>query len=90
MLDYHLVFPFSIIQNEFSGSFCFNYICVKIRNMQPNNFEQGPKNVSMKNAVMMLNEMFPPPSAPQYKVLSMTGDQLLSRQKYKTVLKKLL
>lgn len=35
--------------------------------------ESGPKNVSMKNAVMMLNEMFPPPSAPQYKVLSMTG-----------------
>lgn len=27
----------------------------------------------MKNAVMMLNEMFPPPSAAQYKVLSMTG-----------------
>ena len=27
----------------------------------------------MKNAVMMLNEMFPPPGAAQYKVLSMTG-----------------
>ena len=27
----------------------------------------------MKNAVMMLNEMFPPPAAAQYKVLSMTG-----------------
>ena len=27
----------------------------------------------MKNAVMMLNEMFPPPSAPQYKVTSQTG-----------------
>ena len=39
--------------------------------------EQGPgqglKNVTMKNAVMMLNEMFPPPGAPQYKVVSMTG-----------------
>ena len=32
-----------------------------------------PKDVPMKNAVMMLNEMFPPPSAAQYKVLSMTG-----------------
>jgi len=32
-----------------------------------------PKDVAMKNAVMMLNEMFPPPSAPQYKVTSMTG-----------------
>ena len=27
----------------------------------------------MKNAVMMLNEMFPPPGAPQYKVVSMSG-----------------
>ena len=27
----------------------------------------------MKNAVMMLNEMFPPPGAPQYKVMSMSG-----------------
>ena len=27
----------------------------------------------MKNAVMMLNEMFPPPGAPQYKVISMSG-----------------
>ena len=35
--------------------------------------EQGLKNVTMKNAVMMLNEMFPPPGAPQYKVVSMTG-----------------
>jgi len=33
----------------------------------------GPKEVAMKNAVMMLNEMFPPPGAPQYKVTSMTG-----------------
>ena len=32
-----------------------------------------PKEVPMKNAVMMLNEMFPPPGAAQYKVLSMTG-----------------
>jgi len=32
-----------------------------------------PKDVPMKNAVMMLNEMFPPPSAPQYRVTSMTG-----------------
>ena len=34
---------------------------------------EQPKEVPMKNAVMMLNEMFPPPSAAQYKVLSMTG-----------------
>ena len=33
----------------------------------------SPKQVPMKNAVMMLNEMFPPPGAAQYKVLSMTG-----------------
>ena len=32
-----------------------------------------PKDVVMKNAVMMLNEMYPPPSAPQYRVISMTG-----------------
>ena len=32
-----------------------------------------PKEVPMKNAVMMLNEMFPPPGAAQYKVLSMKG-----------------
>jgi len=32
-----------------------------------------PKDVIMKNAVMMLNEMYPPPSAPQYRVISMTG-----------------
>ena len=31
---------------------------------------RGPKEVAMKNAVMMLNEMFPPPGAPQYKVVS--------------------
>ena len=38
--------------------------------------QQSPppaKTVSMKNAVMMLNEMFPPPDAPQYKVISMHG-----------------
>ena len=34
---------------------------------------EQPKEVPMKNAVMMLNEMFPPPGAAQYKVLSMTG-----------------
>ena len=34
---------------------------------------RGPKEVAMKNAVMMLNEMFPPPGAPQYKVVSMSG-----------------
>ena len=28
------------------------------------------KTVQLKNAVMMLNEMFPPPRAPQYKVTS--------------------
>ena len=33
----------------------------------------SPKDVPMKNAVMMLNEMFPPPAAPQYRVTSMTG-----------------
>jgi len=33
----------------------------------------SPKEVAMKNAVMMLNEMFPPPAAPQYKVTAMTG-----------------
>jgi hypothetical protein len=27
----------------------------------------------MKNAVMMLNEMFPPPGAATYRVMSMTG-----------------
>ena len=32
-----------------------------------------PKDVAMNNAVMMLNEMFPPPRAPQYKVTSQTG-----------------
>jgi hypothetical protein len=31
------------------------------------------KPVQLKNAVMMLNEMFPPPRAPQYKVTSQTG-----------------
>ena len=31
------------------------------------------KPVQIKNAVMMLNEMFPPPKAPQYKVTSQTG-----------------
>ena len=31
------------------------------------------KPVQIKNAVMMLNEMFPPPRAPQYKVTSQTG-----------------
>ena len=31
------------------------------------------KSISMKNAVMMLNELFPPPGAPQYKVVSMSG-----------------
>ena len=36
-------------------------------------FPEQPKEVPMKNAVMMLNEMFPPPAAAQYKVLSMTG-----------------
>ena len=30
-------------------------------------------NVPIKNAVMMLNELFPPPKAPQYKVTSQTG-----------------
>ena len=39
---------------------------------KPGSPEQ-PKEVPMKNAVMMLNEMFPPPGAAQYKVLSMTG-----------------
>ena len=29
--------------------------------------------MQIKNAVMMLNEMFPPPRAPQYKVTSQTG-----------------
>ena len=29
--------------------------------------------IPIKNAVMMLNEMFPPPKAPQYKVTSKTG-----------------
>ena len=29
--------------------------------------------IPIKNAVMMLNEMFPPPKAPQYKVTSQTG-----------------
>ena len=29
----------------------------------------------MKNAVMMLNEIFPPPGSPQYKILSMSGSQ---------------
>ena len=33
----------------------------------------APKDDDMKNAVMMLNEMFPPPSALQYRVTSMTG-----------------
>lgn len=31
------------------------------------------KSIPIKNAVMMLNEMFPPPKAPQYKVTSQTG-----------------
>ena len=31
------------------------------------------KPVQIKNAVMMLNEMFPPPKTPQYKVTSQTG-----------------
>jgi len=31
------------------------------------------KQIPIKNAVMMLNEMFPPPKAPQYKVTSQTG-----------------
>ncbi|CAB4063790.1 ADARB [Lepeophtheirus salmonis] len=31
------------------------------------------RNIPIKNAIMMLNEMFPPPKAPQYKVLSQTG-----------------
>ena len=31
------------------------------------------KSISMKNAVMMLNELFPPPGAPQYRVVSMSG-----------------
>jgi len=35
--------------------------------------DSAPKEVAMKNAVMMLNEMFPPPTAPQYRVTSMTG-----------------
>jgi len=35
--------------------------------------QPSPKDVPMKNAVMMLNEMFPPPAAPQYRVTSMTG-----------------
>lgn len=32
-----------------------------------------PRPVPVKNAVMMLNEMFPPPHAPLYKVTSHTG-----------------
>ena len=36
--------------------------------------EEKPRpNVPIKNAVMMLNELFPPPKAPQYKVTSQTG-----------------
>eukprot|EP00092_Neocalanus_flemingeri_P022786 GFUD01024706.1.p1 GENE.GFUD01024706.1~~GFUD01024706.1.p1 ORF type:complete len:703 (+),score=193.42 GFUD01024706.1:51-2159(+) len=35
--------------------------------------QSSHKDVPMKNAVMMLNEMFPPPTAPQYRVTSMTG-----------------
>ncbi|XP_023329872.1 double-stranded RNA-specific editase B2 isoform X3 [Eurytemora carolleeae] len=35
--------------------------------------EPVPKVVPTKHAVMMLNEMFPPPNAPQYKVTSQTG-----------------
>jgi len=32
-----------------------------------------PRQVELKNAVMMLNEMFPPPLAPQYKVTCQSG-----------------
>ena len=35
--------------------------------------EAAVKEVSMKNAVMMLNEMFPPPNAAAYRVTSMSG-----------------
>ena len=35
--------------------------------------DKAPKEVLMKNAVMMLNEMFPPPNAAQYRVTSMSG-----------------
>ena len=35
--------------------------------------EKLKPNVPIKNAVMMLNELYPPPSAPQYKVTSQTG-----------------
>ena len=35
--------------------------------------EQLTKLVAVKNAVMMLNELFPPPFAAQYKVVSMAG-----------------
>ena len=35
--------------------------------------EATVKEVSMKNAVMMLNEMFPPPNAAAYRVTSMSG-----------------
>jgi len=43
------------------------------RRGKPKPVSPEPKEVPMKNAVMMLNEMFPPPGAAQYKVLSMTG-----------------
>ena len=45
---------------------------MKVRKVEDMNVSTS-KDVAMKNAVMMLNEMFPPPSAPQYKVTSMTG-----------------
>ena len=35
--------------------------------------QRAKPNVPIKNAVMMLNELFPPPAAPQYKVTSQTG-----------------
>ncbi|TRY70366.1 hypothetical protein TCAL_05452 [Tigriopus californicus] len=37
------------------------------------NFPKLKANVPIKNAVMMLNELFPPPKGPQYKVTSQTG-----------------
>ena len=35
--------------------------------------EKLKPNVPIKNAVMMLNELYPPPNAPQYRVTSQTG-----------------
>ena len=43
---------------------------MKVRHVEPTS---NPPNSVLQNAVMMLNEMFPPPGAAQYRVLAMSG-----------------